>query len=257
MLTRAPHPSILAVAVLTAVALDAESVLTLQPPTPDSTGRRIPTTLAQVVVSDSARRRSSYTVRRTASATRTDVLLRDVPQSATVIRRALIADQAMQGMADVVRDVPGITMGQGERHRDAPTIRGQSTTADFFIDGIRDDAQEYRDVYNVDRVEAPVRPECDDIRPRRRRRRDQPRHEGCAVAADAQPLTHWRQLRAAAHHTRRGPGPLGARRHMPRCALRKPGRLPPPVGRRAHRDQPDGITAARRHDGTARPRVLQ
>ncbi len=157
MLTRAaPHPSILAVAVavLAAVALDADSVLALQQPTPDTTGRRTPTTLARVVVSDSARRRASYTVRRSSSATRTDVLLRDLPQSATVISRALIADQAMQGMADVVRYVPGITMGQGEGHRDAPTIRGQSTTADFFIDGIRDDAQYYRDVYNVDRVEA-------------------------------------------------------------------------------------------------------
>lgn len=57
-------------------------------------------------------------------------------------------------MADVVRYVPGITMGLGEGHRDAPTIRGNSSTADFFIDGIRDDAQYYRDVYNVERVEA-------------------------------------------------------------------------------------------------------
>ena len=156
MPTLTHRPSILAVAVLAAVAMDAPLAFALQQPTqkPDSAGKRAPTTLTQVVVSDSVRRRASYTVRRTASATRTDVLLRDVPQSATVISRALIADQAMQGMADIVRYVPGITMGQGEGHRDAPTIRGQSTTADFFIDGIRDDAQYYRDVYNVDRVEA-------------------------------------------------------------------------------------------------------
>ncbi len=57
-------------------------------------------------------------------------------------------------MAEVVRYVPGITMGLGEGHRDAPTIRGNSSTADFFIDGVRDDAQYYRDVYNVERVEA-------------------------------------------------------------------------------------------------------
>jgi catecholate siderophore receptor len=60
----------------------------------------------------------------------------------------------MQGMADVVRYIPGITMGLGEGHRDAPTIRGTSSTADFFIDGIRDDAEYYRDIYNVERVEA-------------------------------------------------------------------------------------------------------
>ena len=63
-------------------------------------------------------------------------------------------DQGMQGMTDVVRYVPGITMGQGEGNRDQPTIRGNSTTADFFVNGVRDDAQYFRDLYNVERVEA-------------------------------------------------------------------------------------------------------
>ncbi len=112
-------------------------------------------TLVRVVVVDTvAHGRDRYATRRSSTATRTDTPLRDVPQSATVISRALIADQAMQGMADVVRYVPGVTMAQGEGHRDQPVIRGQNTTADFFIDGIRDDAQYYRDVYNVERVEA-------------------------------------------------------------------------------------------------------
>ena len=72
----------------------------------------------------------------------------------TVINRALIRDQGMQGMSDVVRYVPGITMGQGEGNRDQPTIRGNATTADFFVNGLRDDAQYFRDLYNVERVEA-------------------------------------------------------------------------------------------------------
>ncbi|MES3034792.1 MAG: TonB-dependent siderophore receptor [Gemmatimonadota bacterium] len=123
-------------------------------PATDSTSKRTAATLQRVTVSDSVRRRRAYTVPRTSTATRTSALLRDVPQSATIISQALIADQGMQGMADVVRYVPGITMGLGEGHRDAPTIRGNSSTADFFIDGIRDDAQYYRDTYNVERVEA-------------------------------------------------------------------------------------------------------
>ena len=97
---------------------------------------------------------AGYTARRTFSATRTDLPLRDVPQSVTVIGRQLIDDQAAQSMGDVVRYIPGITMGQGEGHRDAPTIRGNSSTADFFINGVRDDVQYFRDLYNVDRVEA-------------------------------------------------------------------------------------------------------
>ena len=95
-----------------------------------------------------------YGAARTTSATRTDTPLRDAPQSVSVVTQDVIADQGMQSMADVVRYVPGVTMGQGEGHRDAPTIRGNSTTADFFVDGVRDDVQYFRDVYNVERVEA-------------------------------------------------------------------------------------------------------
>jgi catecholate siderophore receptor len=109
--------------------------------------------LTPVVVTADATRRARYTTRRTTTATRTDAQLRDVPQAVTVIGAELIADQSMQSMADVVRYVPGVSMAQGEGHRDAPTIRGNNSTADFFSDGVRDDAQYLRDLYNVDRVE--------------------------------------------------------------------------------------------------------
>ena len=84
---------------------------------------------------------------------RTDTPLRDTPQAVTVVTRELIADQAMQSMADVARYVPGVTMASGEGHTDTPIIRGNSTSANFFVDGVRDDAQYLRDLYNVDRVE--------------------------------------------------------------------------------------------------------
>jgi catecholate siderophore receptor len=98
--------------------------------------------------------RSRYLPFETSTATKTPALLRDIPQAVTVITRALIKDQGMQSMTDVVRYVPGMTMGQGEGNRDQPTIRGNSTTADFFVNGVRDDAQYFRDLYNVERVEA-------------------------------------------------------------------------------------------------------
>ena len=98
--------------------------------------------------------RKTYGASSSRTATRTDTPLLNTPQAVSVVTGALIADQAMQGMADVVRYVPGISVGLGEGHRDQPTIRGQSTTADFFMNGVRDDAQYQRDLYNVDRVEA-------------------------------------------------------------------------------------------------------
>jgi catecholate siderophore receptor len=91
---------------------------------------------------------------RSTTATRTDTPLRDVPQSVTVINKEVIAEQSMQNMADVVRYVPGIGVAQGEGNRDNPILRGNSSTSDFFVDGIRDDVQYFRDLYNVERVEA-------------------------------------------------------------------------------------------------------
>lgn len=97
--------------------------------------------------------RPSYADAVTSSATRTDAELRDIPQAVSVITDDLIEDQAMRSMGDVVRYVPGVSMGQGEGHRDAPTLRGNSSTADFFVDGVRDDVQYYRDLYNAERIE--------------------------------------------------------------------------------------------------------
>lgn len=89
-----------------------------------------------------------------ASSTRMPVLLLDTPQSVSVVSREQMRDQSMQSLADVVRYVPGITMALGEGHRDAPVIRGNQTTADMYINGVRDDVQYYRDLYNLERVEA-------------------------------------------------------------------------------------------------------
>lgn len=95
-----------------------------------------------------------YRVDASVTATKTLTPLRDVPQSVTVVTQAVISDLGMQNMADVVRYVPGVGMGSGEGNRDNPILRGNSTTGDFFVDGVRDDVQYFRDLYNVDRVEA-------------------------------------------------------------------------------------------------------
>lgn len=97
--------------------------------------------------------RVEYASEHTTTATKTDTALIDIPQSISLITRDLIDDQMMRSMADVVRYVPGVAMGQGEGHRDAPTLRGNSSTADFYVDGVRDDVQYFRDLYNAERIE--------------------------------------------------------------------------------------------------------
>jgi catecholate siderophore receptor len=110
------------------------------------------TTLQEVKIVGVAER--GYTAKSSSTATKTDTLLRDTPQAITVVTKELMQDQAMQSMADVIRYVPGIVTAQGEGNRDTAVFRGNSSTGDFFIDGIRDDVQYYRDFYNIDSVEA-------------------------------------------------------------------------------------------------------
>jgi catecholate siderophore receptor len=97
--------------------------------------------------------RPEYGARSTSSATRTNTAIKDIPQALTVISESQIEDQGLRSIADLLTFVPGATPGTGEGNRDQMTLRGNNTTADFFVDGIRDDVQYFRDLYNVDRVE--------------------------------------------------------------------------------------------------------
>ncbi|MHA7816292.1 MAG: TonB-dependent receptor [Pseudohaliea sp.] len=87
------------------------------------------------------------------NAVKTPTPIIDVPQSLTILGERQIEDQAFQGLGDVLRYTPGIAISQGEGHRDAMIIRGIQSTADFFVDGLRDDVQYYRPLYNVEQVE--------------------------------------------------------------------------------------------------------
>ncbi|MFT4800234.1 MAG: catecholate siderophore receptor, partial [Candidatus Azotimanducaceae bacterium] len=77
----------------------------------------------------------------------------NVPQSLSVMTDVQIEQQAFRSIGDVLRYTPGLSVSQGEGHRDAIIIRGIQTTADFFIDGVRDDVQYYRPLYNVQQLE--------------------------------------------------------------------------------------------------------
>ncbi|OZA67403.1 MAG: TonB-dependent siderophore receptor, partial [Sphingomonadales bacterium 39-62-4] len=88
-----------------------------------------------------------------ANAVKTPTPLVDVPQTITVLTREQLDDQGITQLGDALRYVPGVVLGQGEGHRDQINLRGQNTTADFYLDGLRDDTQYYRSLYNIERVE--------------------------------------------------------------------------------------------------------
>jgi catecholate siderophore receptor len=97
--------------------------------------------------------RGEYGVRSTSTATKTPTDIKDIPQALTVISESQIEDQDLRSIADVMLYVPGASFGSGEGNRDTIVLRGNNSTADFFVDGIRDDVQYFRDFYNVDRIE--------------------------------------------------------------------------------------------------------
>ena len=102
---------------------------------------------SEIVVTALHERRSNE------SATKTDTPLQNIPQTISVIDSRQIADQGMRSIQDVLRYVPGVALSGGEGHRDQIVVRGNGSTADFFVDGLRDDVQYYRGLYNLDRVE--------------------------------------------------------------------------------------------------------
>ena len=77
----------------------------------------------------------------------------DVPQSVSIVTDDDIRNQGFRQIGDLVRYTPGVNTSQGEGHRDAVVFRGVRSTADFFQDGVRDDVQYYRSLYNVEQVE--------------------------------------------------------------------------------------------------------
>lgn len=77
----------------------------------------------------------------------------DVPQSASITTSSEMLARGFGEIGDIVRYTPGINTSQGEGHRDAVVFRGVRSTADFFVDGVRDDVQYYRSLYNLDQVE--------------------------------------------------------------------------------------------------------
>jgi catecholate siderophore receptor len=82
--------------------------------------------------------------------------LRDVPQSITVIPKAVIQEQAATSLREVLNNVPGITMVAGEGGAPAGdnlTLRGFSARNDVFVDGVRDLGPQTRDPFNLEQVE--------------------------------------------------------------------------------------------------------
>ena len=77
----------------------------------------------------------------------------DVPQSLSIITAEEMTARGFNSIGDIIDYTPGVNTSMGEGHRDAVVFRGIRSTADFYIDGNRDDVQYYRALYNIEQVE--------------------------------------------------------------------------------------------------------
>ena len=97
--------------------------------------------------------RGSYLQSSEVNALRTPTPILDVPQSLSIVTSEEILRRGFTSVSDIIEYLPGVSMSQGEGHRDAVVFRGVRSTADFFIDGVRDDVQYYRPLYNLEQLE--------------------------------------------------------------------------------------------------------
>ncbi|ALS61532.2 TonB-dependent receptor [Pandoraea norimbergensis] len=83
--------------------------------------------------------------------------LRDIPQSITVVPKAVLDEQNAQSLQDILKNVPGITFMSGEGNLgwgDLFSIRGFSGEQSITVDGVRDAGLSSRnDTFDIDRVE--------------------------------------------------------------------------------------------------------
>jgi len=81
--------------------------------------------------------------------------LRDIPQAAVVVPKAVLQSQAASSFTDALRNVPGITIGAAEGGQIGNNInlRGFSARTDIYLDGFRDRGQYYRDTFNLESID--------------------------------------------------------------------------------------------------------
>ncbi|PHV14445.1 TonB-dependent siderophore receptor [Janthinobacterium sp. BJB303] len=96
---------------------------------------------------------NGYVAATSASGTKTEMALRDVPQTINVVPAAVIRDQHAVSIQDIMKNIPGVGLSTGDGQRDQVFIRGFTAIGDQFVDGFRDDALYFRDLSNVERLE--------------------------------------------------------------------------------------------------------
>lgn len=92
----------------------------------------------------------------------------DTPQTVSVIPKEVFNQQGAASLADVLGNTPGITFLAGEGGHvsgaNSFVMRGFDMSGNIFIDGVRDNGNYSRDIYNLEQVEVVKGPSGDNGR---------------------------------------------------------------------------------------------
>lgn len=91
--------------------------------------------------------------------------LLDTPQTFTVVPKEIYNQQNARTLADVLKNVPGISYNAGENGFGSGmanfSMRGVSSVGSVYQDGVRDNGNYLRDIFNIERVEVAKGPAAD------------------------------------------------------------------------------------------------
>ena len=84
---------------------------------------------------------------------RVPIRVLDLPQSTYTVTQQLLQDRGVDSLKDALEGVPAVQPTLGEGRRDSFSIRGFNSGTDQYFDGVRDDAQYYRDLSNTEQLD--------------------------------------------------------------------------------------------------------
>ncbi|PPD41282.1 MAG: TonB-dependent siderophore receptor [Methylobacter sp.] len=86
---------------------------------------------------------------------KTEMAIRDIPQSVSVVKKELIQSQNAFNLRDALKNVSGLTIaaGEGGRTGDSITLRGFSANSDNYLDGVKENGQYNRDTFFIEKAE--------------------------------------------------------------------------------------------------------
>ena len=144
-------------AALSGIAVVPDTTLAEETPaqsSPQPPSQSAEATLPEVKVRDAAQK-DDYVPTVSTIGGKTPTPVMDIPQSVTIINRAVMDAQGAISLQDALRNVPGITFGgaEGGVIGNNINLRGFTARTDLYLDGIRDRGQYYRDVFSLEAVE--------------------------------------------------------------------------------------------------------